>query len=247
MTDLPALAGSHEQHVDERVWRAAPWHTRPVLGLPGSGTRVLVVSAHPDDEVLALGGTLARLHASGCLLTLVSATDGERSHPASSAISPDELAERRSAEMVAALDALGIDVVPQRLGLPDSGLSACEPQLEELLAPLAAQSDLVVGTWSGDAHPDHEVVGRVCRRLAGDTPVWELPVWAWHWATPQDARFPWDRVHVVDIRDRLEAKCRAVDSFASQVLPVGPSAQDAAVLPPEVLAHFSRPFEVVLV
>lgn len=246
MSELPALAGSHEEHVDERVWRAAPWHTRPALELPPPGTRVLVVSAHPDDEVLALGGTLARLHASGCVLTLVCATDGERSHPASRSVSPVELAERRTDELVDALGVLGIDVPPQRLGLPDSRLVGAELELERLLAPLAAEADLVVGTWSGDAHPDHEVVGRVCRRVAGDLLIWELPVWAWHWATPQDERFPWDRVRVVDIRDRLEAKCRAVDRFVSQVLPVGPSADDAVVLPPEVLAHFSRPYEAVL-
>ncbi len=247
MTDLPALAGAHVEHVDEQVWQAAPWQDRPALDLPGPGARVLVVSAHPDDEVLALGGALARLHAAGCVLTLVSATDGELSHPASHAVSPDELAERRAAELVSALEVLGVDVVPVRLGLPDSGLAGCEARLEELLAPLAADADLVVGTWAGDAHPDHEAVGRVCRRVAGAATLWELPVWAWHWATPQDERFPWDRVRVVDVRDRLEAKCRAVDRFASQVLPVGPGPQDAAVLPPEVLAHFARPYEAVLV
>jgi len=244
---LDALAGAHDEHVDERVWRAAPWHTRPALELPPAGARVLVVSAHPDDEVLALGGTLSRLHASGCLLTLVSATDGELSHPGSLVVSPADLAGRRADELVSALDALGIDAVPRRLGLPDSGLAGCEEELVRMLAPLAAEADLVVATWSGDAHPDHEAVGRACRQVAGDVPLWELPVWAWHWATPQDERFPWERVQVVDVRDRLEAKCRAVDRFASQVLPVGPGPQDAAVLPPEVLAHFLRPFEAVLV
>ncbi len=40
---------------------------------------------------------------------------------------------------------------------------------------------------------------------------------------------------------------RAMPCFASQVAPIGPDPEDAAVLPPEVLAHFSRPHEAVLV
>ncbi len=72
-------------------------------------------------------------------------------------------------------------------------------------------------------------------------------MWAWHWASPDDDRLPWDRVRVVDVSDRLDAKARAIACFASQVAPIGPEPEDAAVLPPEVLAHFARPHEAVLV
>ncbi len=246
MSVLPALAGSGSQFVAEDDWRSAAWHTRPALSLPVAGARVVVVSAHPDDEVLALGGTLSLLAARGCRLTLVTATDGERSHPGSRSGDPVPMAARRAVELRDALAVLGVDAEPVRLGLPDSGLASAEPGLRERLAPLVVDADLVVGTWSQDGHPDHDAVGRACRSLAPGA-VWEVPVWAWHWASPDDDRLPWDRVRVVDVSDRLDAKARAIACFASQVAPIGPEPEDAAVLPPEVLAHFARPLEAVLV
>ena len=176
----------------------------------------------------------------------MTATDGERSHPASRLGDPARMAARRARELRHALDALEVDAEPVRLGLPDSGLASSEAALRDGLAPLVAGADLVVGTWSKDGHPDHDAVGRACRSLAPGT-VWEVPVWGWHWATPGDDRLPWDRVRVVDVSDRLESKGRAIACFASQVAPIGPDPEDAAVLPPEVLAHFIRPHEAVLV
>ena len=42
---------------------------------------VVIVAAHPDDEVLGAGGTMAMLAAAGARLRLVAVTDGEASHP----------------------------------------------------------------------------------------------------------------------------------------------------------------------
>jgi LmbE family N-acetylglucosaminyl deacetylase len=238
----PALAGARDVHVDEAVWRAADWHTRPAAVLPPAGARVLVVSAHPDDEVLALGGTLALLAARGCRLTLVTATDGEGSHPGLPPDGSARLARRRADELRDALDVLGVRSDPLRLGLPDSGLTGREDDLRAALTGLAQRADLVVGTWSHDAHPDHEAVGRACRALDA-APVWEVPVWAWHWAVPGDPRFPWDDVRLVDVSEQLERKAEAITRFASQLEPRG---EAGPVLPPEVLSHFTRPFEVVL-
>ena len=241
MSALPALAGARQRHVDEAVWQGAGWHTRPAAVLPAAGAHVVVVSAHPDDEVLALGGTLSLLAARGCRLTLVTATDGEGSPPGLGGDDVARLVRRRADELRRALDLLDVPVDPVRLGLPDSGLAAREDDLLTALAPLAHDADLVVGTWSGDAHPDHEAVGRACGRLG--TPTWEAPVWAWHWAAPDDPRFPWDRVRLVDVSSRLERKAEAVAAFTSQLEPRGDA---GPVLPPDVLAHFARPFEVVL-
>jgi hypothetical protein len=45
--------------------------------------------------------------------------------------------------------------------------------------------------------------------------------------------------------DRRAVKRAAVDRFTSQLLPLGPAAEDAAVLSPEMLASFDRDLEVV--
>src|SRR5207302_10889033 len=43
-------------------------------------TRVLIVSAHPDDTEFYLGGTLLRLAEAGARLHLVVATDGDKGY-----------------------------------------------------------------------------------------------------------------------------------------------------------------------
>ena len=45
------------------------------------GRPVVVLAAHPDDEVLGAGGLVCRLAAAGAHLRFVWATDGEASHP----------------------------------------------------------------------------------------------------------------------------------------------------------------------
>ena len=69
----------------------------------------------------------------------------------------------------------------------------------------------------------------------------------WHWAVPGDQRVPWDRAARIDLPDwALDRKRRAIACHASQINPLGDHPQDAAVLPPGELEHFTRTFETVL-
>ena len=71
---------------------------------------VLAFHAHPDDEVLLTGGTLARLACEGNRVVVVVATDG----------SMRETSDRRLAELRASTAALGVARVVH-LGYADSG------------------------------------------------------------------------------------------------------------------------------
>ena len=115
-------------------------------------------------------------------------------------------------------------------------------RLRAAVGSLLREDDVVVAPWRGDAHPDHEAVGQVAADVAGT--LLEYPIWMWHWATVGDPRVPWSRLRAVAVPDRA-AKARAIDAFDTQVRPLGPQPADAAVLPPHVVAHFLRPFEVV--
>jgi LmbE family N-acetylglucosaminyl deacetylase len=241
-------AGPGTPEAEWRPWLAAQdW---PVLQVQPSWRRVLVCAAHPDDDVLGIGGLMGALSAAGARLHLLAATDGEASHPGTTVLTPAELARRRIGETGAALGALGVEAAGStRLGLPDGALAAAEEELTAAVSRCARDADLVLAPWAHDAHPDHEALGRAAgtaAALAG-VPLLAFPVWTWQWAVPGDARVPWARALRVPVPAHLRAAKRAaVDRFVTQVRPLGPAPEDAAVLSPEMLASFDRDVEVVL-
>lgn len=210
---------------------------------------VLVCAAHPDDDVLGVGGLMGTLAARGVRLHLLAATDGEASHPGSTVVTPEQLGALRVEETRAALAVLGVHPAETvRLRLPDSGLAGVEAELNAAVTEAARDADLILAPWEHDAHPDHEALGRAARVAAAthDLPLLAFPIWAWQWAVPGDARVPWDRAVRVPLpAGRRSAKRSAVDCFASQVRPIGPEPADAAVLSPEMLSTFDRDAEVL--
>lgn len=75
--------------------------------------KLMCVVAHPDDESLGLGGTLAKYAAEGVETYLVTATRGERGWDRQDKAYPglEELGEIREAELCAAAEVLGLQEV----------------------------------------------------------------------------------------------------------------------------------------
>jgi LmbE family N-acetylglucosaminyl deacetylase len=145
--------------------------------------------AHPDDETLLTGGTLARAAAEGHRVVLVVATLGE------AGLASDEpgvrLGERRHRELLAAAKALGCARV-ETLGYRDSGLRGdhgwsdrSAPRLVDVTVARAAgqladilreeNADVLTSydARGGYGHPDHiqvHHIGAAAARLAR-TPV----------------------------------------------------------------------------
>jgi LmbE family N-acetylglucosaminyl deacetylase len=214
----------------EAEWRSWPGlRNLPDLDLD-AWREVVVVAAHPDDEVLGAGGLMALLADRGVRLRLVAVTDGEASHPGQ-----DDLAARRITESASALKHLG-DCEVVRLGLPDSGVSGDE--LARRLPGLVAGFDACLAPYENDVHRDHEAVGRAA--LGCGLPVIRFPIWTWHWARPADPRLPWERAVRVPLPPAiLDRKRSAIDCFTSQL--EGPE----PILPPDIVEHFTRPWEVL--
>jgi LmbE family N-acetylglucosaminyl deacetylase len=206
---------------------------------------VVIGAAHPDDEVLGAGGTMAILAAAGTRLRLIAVTDGEASHPAAD---PEVIARVRTEESAAARDGLGArnaDVV--RLRLPDTGLATREGELADRLGELFAGFAVCLAPWEADAHTDHEAAGRAARRAVRRVGLEMLsyPIWMWHWAKPGDRRVPWPQACQVTLAADVAAKKKAaIGAFASQL--TGREGAAGPVLPPGIVAHFTRPLEVLL-
>lgn len=212
----------------------------------------LVVAPHPDDETLAVGGVLARLSAARIPTDVVFVTDGERSHPRSTTTSAAVMRRRRVAESRAALGALsngGAPLAASRLHVPDGRVAEAEDRVGRLLTGHLWPGRWCFATWERDGHPDHEATGRAARAacVATGGRFFAYPVWAWHWARPAELAPPLRHASVVLLpEDAIRRKEAAIAAYRSQIHAIGPGAGDAAVVPPPDLAHFRRPYEVVL-
>lgn len=214
-----------------------------------AGSRLAVVAPHPDDEVLGCGGLLAQLAERNVPVGLIAVTDGEASHPGSRVWPGHLLRRERIRESQKALSRLGFDrhaVEWTRLGFADSGVAQEEFLLVERLAKLLSGYTHVISTWQQDGHCDHETVGRATARAARASQVrlYEMPIWAWHWATPNDPRIPWHRARKLPLAgSALVRKQAAIREHRSQ-LAADPSTGAAPVLSETTLARLAQAHEV---
>lgn len=236
----------------ESVWRhCATLGQLPEFTLPKCAFAV-VFAPHPDDETLGLGGTIATLLDRGSTVLVMTASDGEASHPRSATTSPAQLRERREEELRGALQTLSEGrpghALNVKLHLPDGGLDQVERQLSEHLLRFLDSDVLCFSTWAHDGHPDHEAVGRAARSACArsGSRLIEYPVWTWHWAVPNEDNIPWWRAQKLSLSPRtLNAKHNAIQRYESQISPLSNWPGDEAVVPPFDLDHFGRNFEVL--
>ena len=171
-----------------------------------SGYRVLLVHAHPDDETINNGATMALYAARGAQVTLITCTRGEEgdiltpelTHLASSAT--DTLGEHREIELSNSMKALGITdfrFLAQGEGkYRDSGMMGTEPNnrpdvfwqadLEEasdyLVTVIEEVKPHILITYDelgGYGHPDHIQAHRVAMR-ASEKSKWQIQKIYWN-------------------------------------------------------------------
>ena len=129
--------------------------------------RLMCVLAHPDDESLGTGGTLAKYAAEGVETFVVTATRGERGRfgPGGGRPDPSVVGQTREAELRAATKELGVREVSV-LGYPDGALDTVDPARaqEEIAGHLRRVRPHVVITFGPEGaygHPDHVAISQL--------------------------------------------------------------------------------------
>ena len=196
-------------------------------------THLIVVAPHPDDETIALGGTIHDHLRRGGSCQIVAVTEGEA---ADSQASPEEraaLALRRAAERAAALETVGAGAAGvDRLRYPDREVHAHLRTLERELAELftdalrGRESCLVVLPWREDPHDDHRACASAGVRAAihAGVPYVETPIWGWY-----------------DDQARRPASLRSYVAAPHQRRGGRPEARRAPLLPEPVRAPPGKP------
>lgn len=187
---------------------------------------ILVLAAHPDDEVLGCGGTIAKLADEGSNIHVAFLADGVSSREGNDAAQQAEIETRRRAARKAC-DILGGKSVSFGK-FPDNrmdtvALLSVVKVVEALITEYTP--DTVLTHHHGDLNIDHQrthqAVAVACRPQRGH-PVktllcFELPS-STEWQLPNVASVfapNW----FVDVSNTLERKLAALDSYATELRP----------------------------
>jgi LmbE family N-acetylglucosaminyl deacetylase len=183
--------------------------------------RVLVVAAHPDDEVLGAGGTIARHVDAGDQVSVLICATGLASRGAMLQADLDKL--RTSARTAAAV--LGAEA-PIFLDFPDNAMDSV-PLLDVVKAVQDVvdrrRPETIYTHHAGDLNIDHGIVARAVVTAARSLPGHSYrSIYAFEtlssteWA-PAALTAPFAPSHFVDISAQLDRKTKAMKAYESEL------------------------------
>lgn len=181
---------------------------------------ILIIAAHPDDEVLGCGGTLARFTARGAQVHVAFMADGVFSRKSST---PTQLKKRKIAAEKAR-KILGYQKC-HFLDFPDNQMDQVPlllivQKLEALIKKY--QPETIFTHFHGDLNVDHRItqtaVMTACRPLPGCSVKkiygFEIPS-STEWATPGES--PFCPTFFVNITPFLQRKLKALQAYSVEM------------------------------
>lgn len=175
----------------------------------------MVISPHPDDAELGMGGSIARLVQAGHAVTIVDVTDGE----------PTPFGDRQTrAHETAAANAILGNPARVNLDLPNRWLEPTIPNRIRLAEAIRThQPELLFVPYPRDAHPDHMAVNLLAQHarftakytktdMAGQ-PHWPRRLVYYYCTHLMISISP---TFVLDISEQIDAKMSAIACYQSQ-------------------------------
>jgi LmbE family N-acetylglucosaminyl deacetylase len=181
-----------------------------------TGRSVLVFAAHPDDEILGCGGTLALHSQESDNVVVVIACEGESLRYGEQGVGQSNHTDR-------AMEILGIAEVV-RLGFSDQRLDTIT--LTDLIEPLEdvvrrVRPSVVYTQWGGDINVDHRILFDAMLVATRPTETFIDSIRAFDTASSTEWAYPRSFVPdtFVDISRTLEKKIEAMSCYVSELRP----------------------------
>lgn len=184
---------------------------------------VLVVAAHPDDEMLGCAGTLARLRSAGASITILLLGEGPTARSRGTETAKVQREASKAAKASAAV--LGINDI-RFASLPDNRFDTVPfldivQSIEKVLAEV--KPSLVLTHFAGDLNIDHQLTARAvitaCRPLpeSGTKTILGFEVLSSTEYSPAGLSYSFHPSLYVDITPHLDDKQRALAKYADEM------------------------------
>lgn len=200
------MLGNFAARVISRLRRQVWGNFYPEITTVSDLQRALVLSPHPDDDVIGMGGTLKQL-IDRAEVRIVYLTDGQLGSPG---MTFEETGLTRRKEALAAAELIGCKSL-DFLGMMDGHLRATGDAVANLRQIIKTfQPDAVFVPFFYDLHPDHahaaHLLAKALEGYSGDLDCWSYEVWS-----------PLTPNRIVDISNEMELKLAAINMHRSQI------------------------------
>ena len=173
-------------------------------------SRVLVLSPHPDDEVIGCGGALAMHAADGDVTRIIHLTSGEQG---GHGLPPEETARTREQEARVAAATVGAEE-PEFWRQPDGAVRATREVVGRLRDLIGVwRPEWIYVTHPEEMHADHKAAARLVRRaLTTPNQLDPMPVVRLYevWTPLQEM------YDIIDISEHIETKMAAIRAYEHQ-------------------------------